>query len=354
MKEEKSFYLDDNTAPKSPYIQIYEDSSGVRMLTLLNQYTNSIYFYNYETASYIKNIVYDKEGPHGILQIEGYYIKNEDSIYLYNRPLIEIALTDSKSHVNNRYILRSEVPNWPLYYPQYMLNTICPFIEINGKLILTGINPYSISDSLINKFKFTASIDIKNGQIEYHYTYPKDLYGSNANWDDPLYMQAYPELSHTGEIIHSFPMSHNIYLTKWGSESSRKVYAGSNVAKTIHSIDAVPHRMSEKTIVTHYLQQDLYKAIRYDPYRKVYYRFMLQGIPDASLGTSVEKKPVVIIIMDEQFNYLGESIIGTGEEWNWKNAFVTHEGLNIEYIEDITKDLNETYLNLKIFKIEKL
>ena len=37
--------------------------------------------------------------------------------------------------------------------------------------------------------------------------------------------------------------------------------------------------------------------------------------------------------MDEQFNYLGETPLGTSDEWNWSNSFVTEEGLNIEYID---------------------
>jgi hypothetical protein len=56
--------------------------------------------------------------------------------------------------------------------------------------------------------------------------------------------------------------------------------------------------------------------------------------------------------MDEQFNYLGETLIGKAEEWNWTNSFVTQEGLNIEYIDD--NDMDEEHLNFKIFTIEKL
>lgn len=56
--------------------------------------------------------------------------------------------------------------------------------------------------------------------------------------------------------------------------------------------------------------------------------------------------------MDEQFEYLGEKLIGTAEEWNWTNSFVTEEGLNIEYIDP--KDIEETYMNFKIFTIKQI
>jgi hypothetical protein len=79
---------------------------------------------------------------------------------------------------------------------------------------------------------------------------------------------------------------------------------------------------------------------------------MLQGIPGSTSSTGKEKKPVIVIVMNEQFNYLGETVIGTGEQWNWSNSFVTKEGLNIEYINE--EDVNEDYLNFKIFKIKEL
>ena len=55
--------------------------------------------------------------------------------------------------------------------------------------------------------------------------------------------------------------------------------------------------------------------------------------------------------MDEYFNYPGETVIGTGEDWYRQNSFVTKEGLNIEFIE---KDPEEKYLTLKIFTIKKI
>jgi hypothetical protein len=349
----KKFIIDDNTATKPPYMQLFEDSSGVRMLTFLNKYNNSIYFYDYKESTYIRKTIYEKEGPDAILGSTGYYIKNMDSIYIYNKSMIEVALADSSGHVKDRISLRDDEPNWPLYYPQYYLSTSIPFIETPGKLILTGFSGLSIPDSLIHKFRFTAYIDMKTNQAEFFHTYPEELYGSNSNWEGGLSTPVYPELSPTDELIHSFPVSHDLYITKWGDESSRTVYAGSNVAGTIRSIDWGEIRTTPAELqFAYFAQEDMYTAIHYDPWRKVYYRYLLQGIPNATSRMPINKKPVIIILMDEQFNYLGETLIGTGEEWNWTNSFVTEEGLNIEYID--TDDLEEDYLNLKIFTIEKL
>jgi hypothetical protein len=353
---EKNILLDYETAPKPPYMQMIKDSSGVRMLTFLNPYNQSIYFYDYSESAYIQRISYEKEGPDAILRPTGYYIKNMDSIYVYNMMLTEVNLTDSAGHVNSRIQLRGDNPEWklwPLYYPQYNLSTVVPFIEIQGKLLLTGLFPFSVSDSLITKARFTACIDMKTNQAKFAQTYPEKLYGSNANWRDEAFTQVYPELSPSGELVHSFPVSHDVFITKWDTEDVKEVYAGSNTAGTISSIDRQSKTPNEVLFI-HYLQQDLYAAIRYDVWRKVYYRFMLKGIPDATSRTLAEEKPVIVILMDEQFNYLGETCIGTNKEWNWTNSFVTEEGLNIEFIEDAVTDLNEEYLRLRIFTIDEL
>ncbi|MDR0395097.1 MAG: DUF4221 domain-containing protein [Tannerella sp.] len=347
---EKKFLLDDNTATRPPYIQMFKDSSGVRMLTLLNPYNHSIYFYNYTETQFTESIRYEREGPNGILGVSGYYIRNIDSIYVYNRPLIEMVLTNRLGLVKKRIPLWNSDFNWQITHPQYDFSTVNAMFCFREKLFLTGMSPFSISDSLINKFHFTACIDIKTNETEFMHTYPGELFGSGACWDDPVFMNAYPVLSPSGEIIHSFAMSHFLYLTNCNTGICKTVYGGSNVAGTIYSIDSEQKKASGEVIGTYYLQQDLYAAILHDPWRKVYYRYLLRGIPETNVSPG--KKPIVVILMDEQFNYLGETPIGTGEKWNWKNSFVTEEGLNIEYIDET--DLEEVYLNFKIFKMEEL
>ena len=69
---EKKFYLDSVTAPFPPYMQLITDSSGNQLLTFLNPYNNSIYFYNYTDTNYINRIQYYREGANAILKPAGY------------------------------------------------------------------------------------------------------------------------------------------------------------------------------------------------------------------------------------------------------------------------------------------
>ena len=102
-------------------------------------------------------------------------------------------------------------------------------------------------------------------------------------------------------------------------------------------------------MILHHCKMDFYTAVKYDKYRKVYYRILLKGLKNATIHSSLNDKPISVVIWDENFNYIGETVIGTGKEWNWRNSFVTQEGLNIEYLE---KDIEEVYLSFKIFKLK--
>lgn len=352
VSNEKKIALDSETPTRPPYMQIYTDSTGNRLLTFLNSYKNSIYFYDYDNSSYQKKIVYNREGSDAIMRVAGYYIKSPDSIYVYNMPMTEVDLTDSMGKVKNRISLRTNEPDWPDRYPQYWLKTVNPFIRIGNKIYLTGQTFRSLTMSNIMNFKFTACIDMLNNAIDFRYTYPKEIY-SDTNWEDGIATQVYPCLSPDGNLIHSFPASHDLYVCELNSNVITKIYGGSNVATAIHSIDYdEPRKTPGELCLVHYVQQDMYGAIIYDNYRKIYYRFLERGIPNATIQMTMKDKLINVIIMNEKFEYLGETTLGTGKEWNWANSFVTEEGLNIEYLDK--NDLDENYLIFKILTLKKL
>ena len=350
----KKYALDYESAPKPQYTQIYSDLNGIRYFTFLNKYNNSIYFYDYLNESYVKKISFNKKGVDEVKGLMGYYIYSLDSIFLYSKPLVQILIGNKEGKILNRISLKNNKPkDWFKYYPQYVPYTVSPFIKRTNEIILTGQYLYSLPESSINSFKFTTRVDLKTNHVSFNYSYPLTLYGSNYNWNGRLFTEVFTELHPDGDkLIFSFPVSHDLYIADLNSEVYQKVYSGSNNIKEICSLNKEPIKTSDMTSQMHFVQQDTYSAIIYDKYRKVYYRYVLLGKPDATINESWREKPVSVIIMDKDFNYLGETKIGIGErEWFWQNSFVTEEGLNIEYIE---KDIDEHYLNLRIFKIKKI
>jgi len=350
--ELKKIPIDYETAPQSPYMQMIDDNAGTRLLTCCNPHTHSIDFYDYETGIKIGSTRYEKEGPNGVVNISGYYIQNMDSIFIYNTRMQELVLTDNTGKVKKRISFRGDGrDDWYNYFPQYLFFTVIPIIKIQDKLILTGCQTIGLPAKTIDQHPFAACLDLKTDTINYIYTYPKELYGNEANWEGYWAGFVYPELSPDGEMIHSFPMSHHLYTGPWDSNDFTTVYAGSNKASTMHSIAMDPIRTPGEVVLDRLAREDIYTAIRYDRYRQLYYRIILHGIPGADRSTPRSKKPVSVIIMDRRFNYMGETEIGTGEQWNWNNMFVTREGLNIEYISDDA--LDEDFMIFQIFKVEK-
>jgi hypothetical protein len=350
----KKFRLDDSTATRPGYTQLFKTSDGNLYFTFINNFNNSIYFYDYNTQEYAKKISWKKNGPKGVKLLKGYHIKSLDSIYLYNKNSIEILLTNDKGNILNKISLRGNRNDlkWVFKYPQYSPQTVMPFIETSHEILLNGFFFGSIPESIITEYRFTARLDFKTQQLKFSNTYPISLYGFNYNWKGDFLNQVYSDLHPDGDkLILSFPVSHYLYLADLNTGEYTKVYAGSNFAGTISSINKSPKKTSKEEILSHVINQDLYTAIKYDKYRKLYYRFLLKAASEDVIHREWKKKPIAIIVMDENFNYLGETIIGTGEEWYWQNSFITQEGLNIEYIE---KDFDESCLTLKTLTLKKI
>lgn len=350
--ETKKFRLDSFSAPRPIFIQLFNNSDTQKFLSFLNEYNNCIYLYNYNSTEFYNKfeLPVDNEKLNTPF---GYYIKNIDSIYCYDKNQVAIVLIDTFKNVLDTISLTNwKNRNWTLYYPQYFPKTVKPFFESEQKLILTGQNFLSIPDSLIDKFKFSCNLNLKTNNIEFFNTYPKELYGKGVNWEGGEFTEVFSELHpDRNKIIYSFPVSHFLYIAEINSDIYEKVFAGSNEIKTIESVKSKIKRTKRADLLVHHAKQDIYGAIIYDKYRKLYYRFLRRAIENANYRTRLEDKIISIIILDDNFEYLGETNLGTGIHWNWQNSFVTKEGLNIEFTGN---DYNEDYLTFKIFTIKNL
>ncbi|MCF8716347.1 DUF4221 family protein [Joostella atrarenae] len=351
----KSFSLDSDTAPQPQYIQIVKDSTGTREITFLNNYNNSIYYYNYDSSQFTNKITFDKNGPDAIKNPMGYYIKNKDSIYIYDMGTADVKISNMEGRVSNSISLRGveDSKTWFSQYPQYIPRTVIPLMATNDELMLTGQIMRTVPEDMVDIFRFTSHVNFKTNKVHFTHHYPRELYGNNYNWEGEIFTDVYPLLDVANKrFIYSFPISHRLYISGINSSDYTKVYAGSNEVGTIESIDKEPENVNRTELLSHIIKTDEYTAILYDKYREVYYRFLLKSIPNAKKSTQFKEKELAVIVMDKEFNYLGETIIGEWKEWNWYNSFVTEEGLNIEFLEK--SDIEELYLNLKIFIPEKL
>jgi hypothetical protein len=349
---EKTFQLDSSTAPRPQYMQMYTDSGGTENLTFLNTYNKSIYFYDYNTTQYSHKNDYRK--LHVALP-SAYLVKNSDSIYIYDRKKNELILTDHllQSKKVIPLITHGDVKNynWVHSFPQYYPHTVTPILQVKREIIFPGQYMTAIPDSIVDKFKFTAHVDMDKNRVRYTHRYPRTMYGNSYNWEEEgLFPTVYYDLTdRPEEMVFSFPVSHDLYLSDITNERYKVVYGGSNNAGTITSIDKdlESSHLTPEELILKVCQTDLYGAIKYDKYRHVYYRFLRKAMPGATKETDWKDKQVAVIVFDQKLKYLGETVIGTLKNCNWENSFVTAQGLNIEFIDPKRK--NEDFLTLKIF-----
>lgn len=352
--QEKKFSLDSISAPRPPYMQIYTDSNGSKALTFLNTYASAIYIYDYAGLNLKKVIGFKKEGKDGIKFPLGYYIKNYDSVYVYNKSNNELVLINDTGSVLSRISLINNHPirelSWTLRYPQYFPTTGAALMGDGQQLIFPGQYFLFMPDSISKKMRFEAHVDLNNNRVSFFRQYPESLYGHNIFWEDEgFFPYVYSDFTPDNRVVYSFPVSHDIYLADKNKEGYSVSYVGSNEAGTITSFSK---KLPDKELVLSVCKTDLYCTIKFDPYNKVYYRFLRKAMPGATYSNTFNDKPLSVIILDESFKYLGETTIGTCNNFNWDNAFVTEEGLNIEYVDQ--NDLSEANLHFKIFKPQPL
>lgn len=350
------FPLDSISAPKVEYIQLVREKSGQEILSFFNKNNKSIYFYDYKTQWPLKTIkIGSDSSSQGKIDPAGFYVESYDTIYIYNRRNIELLCINSYGNILHKIslIANSNIrgSKWFLKYPQYHPQGSNPIMEINGQLLFPGQLFESLQDSLIQQFHFVSYIDEKSNEVQFYHQYIDSLYGHNYNWSGEKFTEVYLDWNpEKQKLIFSFPISHNLYVARLKDNSYATVNGASTQSLSISSIPVKTKKMKIKELVRHVLESDEYGPVRYDPYRKVYYRFLRQGIKNYTLSSQWGDKEISIILLDEDFKYLGETNIGKMKNWYIQNAFVNEKGLHIEYIPNV---LNEDFLTYKIFKINK-
>ena len=350
---DKKFPLDSLSAPRPPYIQLYNDANGTEHLAMLSGYSKNIFIYNYDST----NTPANKIAVSTIQLPLAFHIRNMDSIYVYDDKMMEMVLLDNKSQAVSKVSLINNANmkdlSWTYKYPQYVPHTVNAIVENEGKLIFPGQFIWTLPDTIAQQFRFTSLIDINDNTVKYMHKYPYAVYGHGYLWDEPIFTGVYSDMMPgKKKMVCSFPVSHDLVIYDMDTDKEKTVYGGSNTAAAITSLDAKKYKKNNEYIYQKACNSDLYGGILYDKYRNVWYRFLRKALPEKGVRLRWENKNVAVVVMDQNFNYLGETEIGDMNEFYPDNSFVTKEGLNIEYIEP--GDVDEKFLTFKIFTLKDI
>lgn len=220
-----------------------------------------------------------------------------------------------------------------MIYPYSFTNTFAPLKEYNNKIITIGFVTGETSLETFENRPVLSIFDLCNKSNDYIVNYP-ELY-VKYNWGGGLtYRLAYYDLC-SESIVVSFPASHNLvkYSLLTGEQTSS--YAGSSAIEYIKSFPyPKDNPIDEEKAWEWYMNNPSYEGVLYDKYLDRYYRIARLPVKTFDKDEVGNNKPIVIIILDKNLQYIGEVNLPDETRFFPTNCFVSEEGFNIQVLTD--------------------
>jgi hypothetical protein len=328
----KEFPLDEESTYLTNYIQLIDNDISFNF-SFVNSYNNSIYFYDYESSSFIKKIKYEKEGPDGVMNVQGFLYMNEDSIFIYSYNLQTLFLTDAKSKVLDKFKLYETPDSWDIILPSPYVQTMTPILKHNHNLFLfgfvTGETNIETEDNRPVCIRLNITTKIQEHFISYPYQYVQ------YNWAGGFtYRIPYADMN-KNSIFVSFAADHDINGYSFSDKLQTQFYAGSSLINTIKPFsESKRSPIDENQAWKWYLENPSYEGILYDKYKNLYYRIARLPQKDYNLNEKGNHKPIIITVLNENLEYLGEVKLPENINFRTSCCFISKDGFNIQVITD--------------------
>lgn len=274
------------------------------------------------------------------LDVTSYTIRNLDSIIVLDYSKKAIFLINSLGDILQKYNIRSSIS-----YPPFPVTKIAPIIFKRDKIIFTGNFSGEYIDETKNNRPVTGIYDMKTKEIVYAVSYPQ-IY-RDYNYGSGLFRWVYATYNDSlNTMVYSFPADHNLVTASNNFAETQVYYAGSKYIDGIYSLSQkkfMPLGSEEK--IRHFAENHSYANILYDKFRNVYYRIVeiktkYEGMPGWS-------KDISVIILDNNFKIIGETLIGSINSVNRYTIFVNEKGLHL------LQNSDEDFMTFLIYRLQK-
>ena len=308
-EEYLEYEIDSDTEVPQFNLYTFEDK-GIEYLTFSNPHARTILIYELCSGKFIKKITFDYEGPNGIGSwLFGYMVKDFEHIYVPSANRAELFLTDTTGLLKKKYDYSRTLDgiNTVKAYYTNMDNTQLTFI--GDSLFIPQMLNNRFGDRMVEESVTGIYLDMLDGKVsQFPMNYPhlissKDV--RNTIEGALTFSQVYD-----GEnFVYSFAMDENLYKVDPRTGSIKKFLVRSKYLPDLR-FKKMPDDFSQ--VLKKTCETADYGNIMYDEYRKVYYRF---AYPETDLENGLNflkilhsgKKEFSIIILDEEFNILGET-----------------------------------------------
>lgn len=318
--------VDDKTSTAWSFIETYEDLNGEYLVfhDILSTNPKLLHFANLIDPIKSFKVSLDIDGPNGIGHLDGFYIRNLDSIFVLNRYAYELNLVDSSGKVNDRYRLRADDSNLPiedstLPFPW----TFAPLVDLGEKLLIPSYPDAHPFKKGYQQKNLTILFDIKSKVLEYKLGF-SEKYFSSGFWGVFLETPSYTVNYQDSVILQSFPIDERIFVYDFELNlvDSHSLFK-ENYEGKFHSLP--DFNMERDVFYPNTYSNPTNKSVIYDPYRKLYYRAFQEAYSQQAIeemlysshrSLNEQKHPNKIIqVIDSEFKELGEVKLEKEKYW---------------------------------------
>ena len=349
------YEIDEET--RVPLYHLYTfETDGKEYLTFPNRETRTLLVYELLSGKLVKKTTFHAEGPNGIGPgLYGYLMQDFNHIYIPGITHSVIYRTDTTGVIKEK-IEYPETEDGLLTIPTYYTNLQHKQLHfINGSLYIPqGINRRLGTDRWVEESPTAVVLDTLTRKLKkFPMLHPQGKI-SSADYGNYMGDLSYSMAYDGKHFIYSFFCEDELYKVDPASASVEKIPATNQYLSPI-TFKKRPEDLSQT--VKALCETASYTNILYDKYRKVYYRF-------ANTETELEnnlnymqilhngKKEFSIIILDEDFNIIGETKFPPFT-YVPHICFIRKDGLYISASHFMREDYSDDWLRFQKFELQK-
>lgn len=343
-EKNKTIALDSDVRYNAFYLYVFNDG-GKEYLAFLNYRTNQILFYDFTKSEFLFKLNIESEGPDGVVQPTGLYIKDLDNIYVSSYAYAGLIKVDTTCRVVQKipYGTTSEgyqvLPSYTPSSHPYIASVL-----IDDKMYIT--QPAVERFHALDKTPLSVTVDSVLKKCEglpltYSILTKEELEANDTRFS---------RIFNGKEFIYSFYASEDIVVASVDHSDVKRVKVKSRY------IDSPTEKqeLSEKGPKLN-LELARYGDLIYDSYRDVYYRF---AYPKTELEDNIQwwgksvygRKKFSVIILDKDFHVIGETLFPEAI-YNSYVFFVHKDGLYISRDYQMLYGNSEDYMTFELFNL---
>jgi hypothetical protein len=333
----------------------FTDKKGQKYLTFQEIYKNTIHIYEMYTGKHCKTLEIEREGPDGITNMFGYYIKDFDEIYLTNPDLPMIARTDTTGRLFQK-ISYEKSDDGTVLIPSFRSTTFEPLVIVNDTFYVTQV-PMPGKDP--DAWPVSCYIDTTHkhvGTLPFHF--PPILKAGERRTVGIGVELSYSRCFDGSRFVYSFYFEEAITVASPDHRDVQKIPAKSKYISRLNPREKRSPDMFEGA--KRLCEVPFYGDLIYDRYRDVYYRI---AYPETEMEAEAEgrtyidiwttgRKRFSIIILDKDFNIIGETLF-SDYKYCSKFMFVDEDGLYIRSNHIKSPDFDENKLMFTCLELKK-